>query len=282
VSPKNKSRGTVFISYSHKDKEWLERVQVHLKPLEQYYDIDVWDDSKIDYGDKWEEEIEKAIESAQVAILIISADFIASDFIAKRELPPLLEAAEKGGTVILLLFVSSSMYSETPLSEYQGINDPDEPLNMIENGKKEQVLTNLAQAVKDSLPSTPELERKKLKGKFEVNCNSDGKFYFYLKAANGKIILESNEYKNKLGVKNAIESIRQFARGDIRFVRQNLNGKKFFFRLKAKNGRIIGASHKYSSVNAMEYGIFLVQEMAPKAKIVDSTKTKWSPIGAHP
>jgi uncharacterized protein YegP (UPF0339 family) len=274
MSPKNKSRGTVFISYSHKDKEWLERVKIHLKPLEQYYNIDVWDDSKIDYGDKWEEAIEKAIESAQVAILIISADFIASDFIANKELPPILKAAEKGGTVILLLFVSSSMYSETPLSEYQGFNEPDEPLNMVENGRKERILTNLARAVKDLLPSAPELERKKLKGRFVLNCNSDGMFYFHLKAANGRTILKSNEYKNKSGAKSAIKSVMQVSKGDIRFVRENLNGKEFFFRLQAKNGRYIGTSNKYPSVKAMENCIFLVQEMAPEAKIVDSTNTK--------
>jgi hypothetical protein len=39
-------RTKVFISYSHQDKPWLERLRVHLKPLERDLDIDIWDDSK--------------------------------------------------------------------------------------------------------------------------------------------------------------------------------------------------------------------------------------------
>src|SRR5262245_50873128 len=80
----------VFISYSHKDKEWLERLLIFLNPLERNGIIKCWADTKIDAGGKWKQEIKQAIESASAAILLISADFIASDFIATDELPPLL------------------------------------------------------------------------------------------------------------------------------------------------------------------------------------------------
>ena len=52
-------------------------------------------------GEKWKQKIEKALNDASIAILLISADFIASDFIINNELQPLLKNAEEKGTVIL-------------------------------------------------------------------------------------------------------------------------------------------------------------------------------------
>jgi len=119
----------VFVSYSHTDTEWLKRVQTHLKDLTRRGLVDLWDDTKIQSGSQWREERREALESAKVAVLLINADFIASDFIAEDELPSLLAGAEKDGAKILSLILSPSRYEKIEsLSKYQSVNPPSKPL----------------------------------------------------------------------------------------------------------------------------------------------------------
>src|SRR5205823_3965869 len=117
----------VFISYSHKDAEWLERLRVHLSPVEREGIIDLWDDTRIEAGVQWKEAIMDALETARVAVLLISADFLASDFIAEHELPTLLARAKEGGTTIIPIILSPSLFTSTDLGTFQSINAPNQP-----------------------------------------------------------------------------------------------------------------------------------------------------------
>lgn len=82
------SRRTVFLSYSHKQAELKDRLLTHLGAAQ--IESDVWDDSRINTGDHWRNEIVQALERADAAILLISADFLTSRFILDEELPSLL------------------------------------------------------------------------------------------------------------------------------------------------------------------------------------------------
>ena len=153
VSPKPERNG-VFISYSHKDAEWLERLRVHLRPFERDHNIEIWHDRKIRPGSKWIEEIQKAVESAKVAVLLISADFLGSDFIATVELPSLLNAAENEGAVILPVIVSPASYlSNKELSRFQSVNDPSNPLIKMTRGDQEALLVEVTEQIKTLLDS---------------------------------------------------------------------------------------------------------------------------------
>jgi hypothetical protein len=141
-------RTRVFVSYSHKDAEWLERLRVHLKPLEREGLIDLWDDTRISAGSLWRDQIDAALESARVAVLLISADFLASDFITDNELPPLLDAAERDGCTVLPLLVQPSLFDRTPeLSRFQTVNPNATPLANLKTSEREAVFVTLAKEI---------------------------------------------------------------------------------------------------------------------------------------
>lgn len=123
------TRSKVFVSYSHRDTDWLARLQVHLAPLVRSGVIDLWDDTRIESGDIWRKEVQTALDETRVAILLVSADFMASDFIVGEELPPLLVAAEHEGITILPVILSASRFEETPeLKDFQAVNPPSRPV----------------------------------------------------------------------------------------------------------------------------------------------------------
>ena len=144
----------VFVSYSHRDERWLKRLQVHLKPLVREGEIELWDDTRIAAGARWREEIERALDQAAIAILLISADFLASDFVVDNELPPLLQAAEQGGTTILPLILKHCRFlRDRNLSVFQSVNDPRHPLLSLTEGEQEELWARVSERIENELNS---------------------------------------------------------------------------------------------------------------------------------
>jgi hypothetical protein len=144
-------RDQLFISYSHVDREWVERLQKMIRPLVRSHGLRLWDDSQIQPGDKWREEMETALAAAKVALLLVSSDFLASEFVTNSELPQLLTAAEEEGLRILWVPLRPSLVTVTPIYAYQGLGDPGRPLARMDPVEQEEALVKIALAIQEAL-----------------------------------------------------------------------------------------------------------------------------------
>lgn len=145
------AKADLFISYAHEDKEWLERLQKHLRPLLRGTTITAWDDRKIQPGAEWLKEIQNALRDARVAVLLTSADFFDSDFITNHEVPKLIDAAEQGRLRILWIAVRPSALLDTEIAKFQGLNAPDNPLGGLNTAAQEQALVKISREIRDVL-----------------------------------------------------------------------------------------------------------------------------------
>lgn len=140
---------SVFISYSHADRNVIDQMKRHFSSLKQ---ISFWDDHQILPGQVWRDEITKELNKASVAILVISADFFSSRFITDVELPNLLSAAETKGLTILTLIAQPCLFSEySEINKYQAVNTPNHPLSKMDRTEQEELFMKLALRIKDLL-----------------------------------------------------------------------------------------------------------------------------------
>jgi hypothetical protein len=140
VSPKLQITKPVFISYSHKDAQWLVKLKQFLRPLEEQELIRVWDDTEIRPGSEWLSEIRKALESARVAVFLVTQNLLDSPFVKEKELPTLVDAATNRGCLIFWIAVSSSTIADSPLAKYQGVISPSSPLDLMTEPEQNKVL----------------------------------------------------------------------------------------------------------------------------------------------
>ena len=141
----------IFISYSHRDEPWKERVVSHLAVLATE-GLAVWDDRRIAAGADWEAEITAAIASCDVALLLVSKDFLSSGFILGQEVPVLLQRRREQGIRVIPVILAPCAWSHVPwLRSIQGRPKDGKPLSGMSEHAADAALAALAGEVADLL-----------------------------------------------------------------------------------------------------------------------------------
>jgi TOMM system kinase/cyclase fusion protein len=147
-------RDKVFISYSHKDQEWLAQLQTMMKPIVRSGAVLLWADTMIRTGADWREHIQTALTTAKVGVMLVSPNFLASDFVAEVELPALLTAAAEEGLQVCWILVSACLHETSGLSRFQAAHDISRPLDSLTPAELNGTLASIAREI-NRLANTP-------------------------------------------------------------------------------------------------------------------------------
>lgn len=123
----------IFISYSHKDQAALERLHTHLAPLQSEGLIDTWYDRQILAGERIDEEIGKELESCDLFLMLVSPDFLASDYCVNREMKRALERHREGAAHVVPIIVEPCFWLSSPLRGLKALPLDGKPISKWTN-----------------------------------------------------------------------------------------------------------------------------------------------------
>lgn len=152
------NRQGIFVSYSRDDQRWLDEFKTYVAPLARRQKLDLWDDTRIAPGTEWKVAIEEAITSSRVAVFLVTANFLASDFIAEVELPKLLSRSAEG-LAIFWIPVGPAAYQFMEFERIQAASDPNKPLSLLGEAERGEawvrIVKKLADIMSKGAPVSP-------------------------------------------------------------------------------------------------------------------------------
>ncbi len=132
----------IFICYSHEDKALRERLEVHLSLMQQQGLISSWHDRHIRAGMDWAKEIDAHLEEAAVILLLISADFMASNYCYTYEMKRALERQEAGQAVVIPIILRRVDWATAPFAHLQALPTNGKPITSWKN--RDEAFTDVA------------------------------------------------------------------------------------------------------------------------------------------
>jgi hypothetical protein len=124
---------SAFVSYSHKDERYRQQLDISLALLRRDKLIPVWHDRKILPGQEWDREIDKNLENADMVLLLVSPDFLASDYAYSREMLRAVERHESGSATVVPIILRPSDWQSSPLGSLEALPSKGRPVSRWSN-----------------------------------------------------------------------------------------------------------------------------------------------------
>ncbi|WP_163988191.1 TIR domain-containing protein [Pyxidicoccus caerfyrddinensis] len=139
----------LFISYSHADESFRQDLEKHLSLLRRSGLIHLWHDREIIPGQQWADEIDRHLESSQIIVLLISADFIASDYCFAKEMTRALERHKEGTAVVVPIILRDCDWNLAPFGEIQALPKDGKAIKSWDD--RDAALTDVARGLRKAV-----------------------------------------------------------------------------------------------------------------------------------
>lgn len=147
--PQPRKPASVFFSYAPKDQRLRDRLETQLSLLKQQGLISSWHDRKIGAGKDWSQEINSHFEAAQIILLLISPDFIASDYCYGIEMRKAMEKHETGQSLVIPIILRPVIWEDTPFQKLQVLPANKKPVTIWRN--IDEAFLDIANGIREAI-----------------------------------------------------------------------------------------------------------------------------------
>jgi TIR domain. len=146
----------VFYSYAHEDEEFRKQLEIRLKGLQRRNLIKTWDDRKIIPGEQWKNKIDDALERAQLVLLLISDDFIASEYCYSIEMARAIERHNAGEVRVIPIILRPCDWQELEFGKFQALPDQGRPVTKYK--LRDDAYLNITRGIERAIKGEMEAE----------------------------------------------------------------------------------------------------------------------------
>ncbi len=141
----------VFFSYSHKDQDLRDQLETHLSLLKNQGVISSWHDRKVIAGTEWAREIDAHLNTAQIILLLISADFLASTYCYDIEVKRAMERHERGEARVIPIILRPCDWHAAPFGKLQALPSDGKPVDSRNWYNKDEAFHNITQGIRKAI-----------------------------------------------------------------------------------------------------------------------------------
>jgi len=141
----------VFFSYSHKDQDLRDQLETHLSLWKNQGFISNWHDRKIVAGAEWAGKIDEHLNTAQIILLLISADFLASTYCYGIEVTRAMERHDAGEARVIPIILRHCDWHSAPFGKLQALPTDGKPVDSRNWYNKDEAFYNVAQGIRKAV-----------------------------------------------------------------------------------------------------------------------------------
>jgi len=149
----------LFYSYSHKDEDLRDRLEVHLAALKRNNIISEWHDRRIMPGSEWAGEIATQLDAADIILLLVSPDFLASEYCCDREVRRAMKRHEAGKARVVPVILRPVHWDDMPFSKLQALPRDGKPVTTWSN--TDEAFESVAKGIRSIVTRLPPKKGRK-------------------------------------------------------------------------------------------------------------------------
>lgn len=285
-----KSSINIFFAYSREDSSLRGRLDKHLSSLKRSKDIKTWFDGEIKPGEEWEKNIFSALGESDIILLLISADFISSDYCYDVEMKKAIARHENGEAIVIPVILSHCDWTETPFSKLQALPKDGVPIVDQKWYTEDQAMKDVAIGIR-SIVTRKIKEREEQFSDFFQEIDSLREEKEKLNAELEKSRKKQAELKERMKQTSEVELLKAISNKDAQIQRQEITIRELKIALnendirasdvdaslKDKKAKIINTGQIYSTIDGRNEFKWRNEEIMFKAG-----KSEWKKTGFYP